>query len=232
MMICWICLVLGIISTVVFIYKREANSSHFAVLLKTSSSMLFIMTAIFAVYYNKGDMRYGLLIALGLVFSMLGDIWLDLKWIYPRDIRYYLYGGFVFFLLGHVCYTSAMGLSSGMTVTEFLPCLIAPAVVSGGTQLAAKPLKLDFTGYKFIVSLYTFFLMMTLSVATTIAFKTKGETSQIMMAVGALLFFLSDLILSNTYFGVNKSSNPYIAANHALYYAGQFMIAMSVFFYK
>lgn len=231
-MVCWICLVFGIICTCVFIYNREANSSHFALLLKTSSSMLFIMTAIFAVYYNKGDMRYGLLIALGLVFSMLGDIWLDLKWIYPKDVRYYLYGGFVFFLLGHVCYTSAMGLSNGMKVGEFLTCLIAPLAVSVGTQLAAKPMKLDFTGYKFIVSLYTFFLMMTLSVSTVLAFKSHGSTSQVMMSVGALLFFISDLILSNTYFGVNKTSKPYIAANHAFYYAGQFMIAMSVFFFK
>lgn len=231
-MICWICLVFGIISTVIFIYKRDANSSHFALLLKTSSSMLFIITAVVAVYYNKGDVRYGLLIALGLIFSMLGDIWLDLKWIYPKDIKYYLYGGFIFFLLGHVCYTSAMGLSSGMKIKEFLPCLVSPLVVSVGSQLAAKPMKLDFTGYKLIVSLYTFFLMMTLSVATTLAVKSNGAVSQIMMASGALLFFISDLILSNTYFGKDKASKPYIAANHAFYYSGQFMIAMSVFFFK
>ncbi len=231
-MICWICLILGIISTVVFIYKRDSDSSHFALLLKTSSSMMFIMTAICAVYYNKGDMRYGLLIALGLVFSMLGDIWLDLKWIYPKDIKYYLYGGFIFFLLGHVCYTSAMGLSNGMALRQFLRCLIMPALVSGGTQLAAKPLKLDFTGYKFITSLYAFFLSMTLSVSSALAVQTHGQVSQVMMAAGALLFFLSDFVLSSTYFGENKISKPYIVANHALYYAGQFMIAMSVFFFK
>ncbi|MCQ2479773.1 MAG: lysoplasmalogenase, partial [Clostridia bacterium] len=180
-MICWICLVLGIICTVVFIYKREANSSHFALLLKTSSSMMFIMTAIVAVYYNKGDMRYGLLIALGLVFSMLGDIWLDLKWIYPRDIKYYLYGGFVFFMLGHVCYTSAMGLSNGITLKELLICFIAPAIVCAGMQFAAKPLKLDFTGYKFITALYTLFLTLTLSMSILTAIKTGGARSQVMM---------------------------------------------------
>ena len=231
-MICWICLVFGIICTVVFIHKREANSSHFALILKTSSSMLFIMTAIVAVYYNKGDMRYGILIALGLVFSMLGDIWLDLKWIYPKDVKYFLYGGFIFFLLGHVCYTSAMGLSNGMTVLEFLPCLIAPAAVAGGMQLAAKPLRLDFTGYRFITTLYSFFLTMTLSVSITLAVRTHGEVSQVLMSSGAFLFFISDFILSNTYFGKNKVSKPYIASNHAFYYAGQFLIAMSVFFFK
>lgn len=231
-MICWICLVLGIICTVIFIYKREANSSHFALLLKTSSSMMFIMTAIVAVYYNKGDMRYGLLIALGLVFSMLGDIWLDLKWIYPRDIKYYLYGGFVFFMLGHVCYTSAMGLSNGITLKELLICFIAPAIVCAGMQFAAKPLKLDFTGYKFITALYTFFLTLTLSMSILTAIKTGGARSQVMMSTGATLFFLSDLVLSNTYFGTNKDTRPYIVSNHALYYLGQFMIAMSVFFFK
>ncbi|MCQ2479088.1 MAG: lysoplasmalogenase, partial [Clostridia bacterium] len=64
------------------------------------------------------------------------------------------------------------------------------------------------------------------------AIKTGGARSQVMMSTGATLFFLSDLVLSNTYFGTNKDTRPYIVSNHALYYLGQFMIAMSVFFFK
>ncbi len=231
-MFCWLFLVLGIISSCIFIYKRDANSGHIALLLKTSSSVLFIITAVVAIYYNRGDVRYGLMTVLGLVFSMLGDIWLDLKWIYPKDIRYFLYGGFAFFILGHVCYISAMSLANGFKITDILLCMVAPVVVSLGTQFAAKPLELDFTGYKFIASLYSFFLTMTVSTAVTAVRLSKGSYSQIMMLAGAVLFFISDLILSNTYFGKNKTSRSYIIANHSFYYAGQFMIAMSVFFFE
>ena len=52
--------------------------------------MMFVITAAVSMYYSKGDMRYGILILIGLAFGMLGDIWLDLKWIYKEEIRYFL----------------------------------------------------------------------------------------------------------------------------------------------
>lgn len=231
-MLCWIFLVIGIISTCVFIYKRDSNSSHLALLLKTSSSMMFIITSVCAIYYNKGDIRYGILIALGLTFCMLGDIWLDLKWIYPKDVRYFLYGGFIFFMLGHICFTSAMVLANGLPRETFLKCLIPAAIFGVGIQLFAKPLKLDLTGNRFIVSMYSAFLTMSVSTSITLAVINKGECSQLLLAVGTVLFFLSDLVLSNTYFGEGKTSKPYIVLNHILYYSGQFLIAMSVAFFK
>ena len=99
-MLCWIFLGLGIVTTCVFLYKRDSNGSRMALLLKTAASLMFITTAVVAIYYNRGDMRYGLMIVMGLVLGMLGDIWLDLKWIYPNDIKYFLYGGFIFFCSG------------------------------------------------------------------------------------------------------------------------------------
>lgn len=229
-MLCWIFLGLGIVTTCVFLYKRDSNGSRMALLLKTAASLMFITTAVVAIYYNRGDMRYGLMIVMGLVLGMLGDIWLDLKWIYPNDIKYFLYGGFIFFLLGHLCFTSAVVLINEMPIKEFLLCLIPPVLIAIGVQLCAKPLKLDFTGYKFISSLYGAFLAMTVSVSARSAIVSGGATSQVVMTVGAALFFLSDFMLSGTYFGQGKNSKPYVVLNHILYYSGQFMIAMSVFF--
>jgi len=46
--------------------------------------------------------------------------------------------------------------------------------------------------------------------------------------IGALLFLLSDLVLSGTYFGTGKRRPVDVILNHILYYAGQFLIAGSV----
>ena len=231
-MLTWIFLSLGVICTVIFLIRRDGNSSFSALMFKISASMMFVITAAVSMYYSKGDMRYGILILIGLAFGMLGDIWLDLKWIYKEEIRYFLYGGFIFFLLGHVCFITGIILVNHLTLKTVLSCLIFPIIVGVGVQFAAKPMKLDMTGYRVICSIYGSVLAMTVSTSVTAAFSGEVGPSQILMAISSCMFFSSDLILCNTYFGKNKTSKPYIVFNHLLYYAGQFAIAVSVYFIK
>ena len=47
---------------------------------------------------------------------------------------------------------------------------------------------------------------------------------------GGVLFALSDLVLSGTYFGVGKERPVDIISNNILYYGGQFLIAYSLLF--
>lgn len=229
-MLTWIFLALGIICTVLFLIKRDGNSSLSALMLKTCSSMMFVITAAVSLYYTKGDIRYGILIVIGLVFGLLGDIWLDLKWIYKEEIRYYLYGGFIFFMLGHFSFIPAVIIANHLQPAQVAQCLIMPVLVAVGVQLAAKPMKLDMTGYRAICSVYGAFVALTLSTSVTAAFANQGGFSQTLMAIGAAAFFASDLILCSTYFGKDKTGKGYVVVNHLLYYIGQFSIAVSVFF--
>ena len=50
------------------------------------------------------------------------------------------------------------------------------------------------------------------------------------MAIGSILFLLSDAVLSNTFFGRGKDKPFHLFINHFLYYAGQYLIAASVVF--
>ena len=49
---------------------------------------------------------------------------------------------------------------------------------------------------------------------------------------GAVLFTLSDLVLSGTYFGEGKDRPVDIILNYILYYSGQFLIALSLLFVR
>jgi len=51
----------------------------------------------------------------------------------------------------------------------------------------------------------------------------------ILFLIGSILFLLSDLVLSMTYFD-GKDSKIMIIINHVLYYAAQFSIAVAVLY--
>ena len=49
---------------------------------------------------------------------------------------------------------------------------------------------------------------------------------------GAVLFALSDLILSGTYFGEGRERPVDLILNYLTYYPGQYLIALSLFFLR
>ena len=86
--------VCGAVFLILFIMKCKNERSVTGVFLKNAASVFFILTAICSCYQNPDHWRYGMLIISGLVFGMLGDVYLDLKWVYPNDMKKYLIMGF------------------------------------------------------------------------------------------------------------------------------------------
>ena len=97
----WALLIVGILATAVFLVLRVQRGGIAALYAKAVASLCFIATAIAATNENRLFLDFGSWMTFGLVFGLLGDVWLDLKWIYLQDKDSYLYSGFIFFLLGH-----------------------------------------------------------------------------------------------------------------------------------
>ena len=83
----------------------------------------------------------------------------------------------------------------------------------------------------YLVVIYGFFLFsMTLSALSLSIMMGFNNVTLIMMFAGGLLFTISDLILSGTYFGKGKERPVDIITNSVTYYAAQFVIALALFF--
>ena len=84
---------------------------------------------------------------------------------------------------------------------------------------------------KFLIPSVCYALLLTLFLACTVAGGIiAGFTLPvILLVVGAALFLLSDLVLSMIYFDGNDS-RVLIVVNHVLYYAAQFLIALSIYY--
>ena len=225
----WISLVLGIAATILFLVLRVKKGGLPGLVTKAAASVLFIATACAALATNMDQYRFGLLIVMGLACGLLGDIWLDLKWVYTKDKDAYLYAGMYSFFTGHLFFITALFTSYAWTPAALAISIVAALVGAAVSLLMEKPMKMDYGKFRPVCFLYGFILMMT-TASSIVAAVATGETVWIVMSIGSVLFLLSDLVLTGTFFGKGKNTPQYVVINHALYYAAQFVIASSVLF--
>ena len=216
----YVVLSVGVVISLIFCFNRSKGYSVNNLIFKSVSSLCYLLTAVFALITNYKAYTYGSLVIMGGALGLVGDILLDLKGIYKNEEKIYLKGGFIFFLIGHIFYFCAVIYSIKM---KWYLVLIA-AVVS------VNLMKVHYGAYRRIVAVYVAFLAMTSVISIIAVFVTHFQKAYVIMAIGSVLFLLSDAVLSNTFFGRGKDKPIHLFVNHFLYYAGQYLIAASVMF--
>lgn len=233
-MLYFIALALGIVATIAFLVKRVKEGGVKAAMLKAFASTLFVATGVAAASTVIGyRISIALFIVMGLVMGLMGDIWLDLKWVYPESNDTYTFAGFGSFMIGHFFYIAGLFIH----YADFTKALyiVIPAVIAlllgGGVVILEKPMKMVYGKFKAITGVYGFVLgfMTFLSGSLALMNDFKSMTLNFMF-VGGVFFLLSDLILSGTYFGEGKRRPVDIITNHVSYYAAQFVIASAILF--
>ena len=216
--------------SLVFCIRRGKGFSVSNLILKSISSLCFILTGVVATLVNPEAIIYGLLIIFGGVLGFLGDISLDLKGIYPQDEKTYMYAGFISFLVGHIFYSGAVIFTSKMKLWIILLCILIGIILAFCNYLSARITKLEFESYKAIVIIYSVVLFTTTAFAVAAAIVSGFAKEYVVFAIGLISFTLSDAILSMTFFGKNNDTFMYYFTNHLTYYAGQYLIAASILF--
>lgn len=201
--------------------------------LKTGVSLLFVVVAVIATLSSEKFTLLNAMVILGLVFGLVGDILLDLKYVDVERTKGYSYGGFIVFGIGHILYM--IGLIStyyqkGGVLFIILPIILAIALAVL-TILMEKPLKLKYGEYKLISFLYAICLFGTCSFSLFLAIQNHFIIKSLnLFFIAALLFAASDLVLSGTFFGEGKERPIDFALNYATYYGAQFLIAFLLIF--
>lgn len=225
-------------------YLREKLRAYSvkAAIMKSVVSLLFVATAVCCAWSVTDPARprmMALLVILGLVCGLAGDIWLDLKYAYREEETRFTYAGFFSFAAGHMCYI--LGL---LACTYLLPDYCDPVpgayvwiplalgtALGFGNMLLEKPMKLRYGRYKPICILYGALLFSTVLLSGSLALYYRWQyTTLNLFFAGAALFAASDLVLSGTYFGEGKDRPVDIILNYLTYYPGQFLIAWSLLF--
>jgi len=143
---------------------------------------LTIMT--FALYLTGFELQYyALLIVLGLIFSLLGDIFLMLK--SDKFMQ-----GLVSFLIAHIFYIVAFLDSAKIDLNLYA---IIPIALIGIGYLAVL---LPKTGNLKIPVLIYALILQAMVITADMFYQTALTTSSLMVLIGAIWFMLSDSILA------------------------------------
>ena len=223
--------VLGLIGLVLFLVEKNRKYSVKELLLKASTSVLFVTVG--AIFTFATGHILGLFVTLGLAFGMLGDVWLDLKYVHREKEKEYTYAGFISFGIGHILYMTGMFLEvfQYVHILYFIIPLLAGLVLGFAPLLLQKVLKIHFGEYAVIATAYSALLFMMTCCGLSMCIATGFQNvTCIFMFAGGLLFTISDLILSGTYFGKDHEKPFDIISNGVTYYLAQYLIAWALVF--
>lgn len=175
------------------------------VVAKPLASACFVAVGVLRL--GDGD-RFGVWILSGLVFCLVGDLLL----LSPRAFA----AGLASFLVGHVAYVLACAsrlVVERWTLVPLLPLAVAAIVVMAWLWPHLGRMRLPVTAYVAVISVMVW---------GAIAAASAGAVPS-RLAVGAGLFYLSDLAVARNRFVSRSLANR--AWGLPLYYAGQLLIA-------
>ncbi|NCF73051.1 MAG: lysoplasmalogenase [Gammaproteobacteria bacterium] len=197
-------------SAFVLVEASLANMHLFGAIAKIVASCGFLSVA-----YLSGALqsRYGKVLLLGLVLSFLGDAFLI------GESRQAFLAGLAAFLLAHIAYIASFfirGVNLRWMGIAAIP-VIAIALAVSAWLAPHTPAELALP-----VKLY----IAVISGMVIAAVGTRGKGGTVLILVGAVLFFLSDLSVASL--RLVQTNFPMYVWGLPLYYAGQLCLALSV----
>lgn len=210
-----------------FTLRRARRINESALIYKTIASICFILLGFVAYWGSDGVTSF--MILPGLVMGLIGDIYLDMKFVYPESDALYTFVGFGAFILGHIFYLVFLLSQYGTLGTALIISIIVGVIAGVAIYLTPSLMDLDYGRFRIISSAYAALLVFVTVYAAFICF-AHFTTARFLFFLGILLFLVSDLILSQIYFGHEKNTPKNSILNHSTYYLGQILIAASIFF--
>lgn len=227
------------IAAIAFTVLREVKGGIYSLVSKTLASFLFFLTGtVLTSVLKSWVLGYVIAIVSGLFFSMIGDVFLDLKrW----DTKYsdvFFNSGMMSFAIAHIMYLAfacfyTVDVAGGSVL---IPCLVGLVAVPIGVAvvIVAKKLGLNL-GKHTLKSIIYICLLIYMAVMAVVNAGINGTADNRlwMHAVAICSFLAADLTLSVTYFG-NKDKIVLMRTcsivNHLIYYAAQLMMCSIIIF--
>lgn len=214
---------IGIALQGIFIAVEHKEKYIPAVILKGSAAVIFCTIGILAMGVSSNK-DFAKLVVLGLCFGALGDILLNLRFVFPQIGQKIFLAGVAAFLTGHILYLCAIvPLSQNLVPCLAVGVILAAALLTWIFKALTVKLAFKIFGVLYIGAIV---LMTAVAIGNVI---TAPGTAAWMHAVGAVLFTLSDIVLIFNTFGSEQKFSMRIT-NLTLYYMGQLLIAASLFF--
>lgn len=205
-----------------FLFNYKVLSGYRLTVFKVATSLGFIVIGIYS--YSLQDYNlYNLYILIGLFLGFLGDFALGCKHLINKTICLVL--GLCFFLFGHLFYLLAFLNEIKINIIIIISIIIVSTIVI--RHINKKNFTIKPKSLTYIYLLLSIIVLVT-GVANGLIYP---QLNSILSLVGIVFFVLSDYILCFLYFGNPTNNLKLKLTNLALYYCGQVLLALSIYFH-
>lgn len=226
--ILWLPAIVGAILQGLFIGVEHQKKYVAAVCLKGSASVCFCLIGFFAYLIGAvdgGASAFTKYVFIGLIFGAVGDILLNLRFVFDKIGQKIFLAGIAAFLTGHIIYLVAIIPASESLLISVICGVVVAAIL---LSIIFKSFELK-PAFKIFGILYIGAVVLMTSIAIGNCITGGFEKYAVLYAVGAVLFTVSDVVLIFNTFGPTSKFSLRIT-NLSLYYIGQLLIASSLFF--
>lgn len=210
----WITLLLAVTVPLLIRAEFKDNTTQ-RFIFKPLSTTALVVIILIAIFLDPGNQPFKLAILVGMLFCFGGDIALMF------ESRKAFLSGLVLFLIGHVAYAASLVFFNGF----FFGGMATTAVIVVLGVLIYAYLHSGLEGMRGPVIAYMVVISVMLHTAVLTFESSYFNTAQAwLLATGAALFYLSDVLLA-----INRFKKPFAWNRISLlfYYAGQLGIALS-----
>ena len=215
--------ILGAAIQACFIAVEHKEKYVGAVCLKGSASVVFVIIGAIA-FAAAANTQFAKPVFIGLILGAVGDILLNLRFVFEKIGQKIFLLGIAAFLAGHILYLAALvPQSENLWLCVIIGAVIAAVILAYIFKtMDVKP------AFKAFGILYIGAVVIMTAIAIGNLVSNPAATTWL-YAIGAVLFTVSDVVLIFNTFGEASRFSLRIT-NLSLYYVGQLLIACSLFF--
>lgn len=215
--------ILGMVIQACFIAVEHKEKYVGAVCLKGSASVVFVIIGAIA-FVAATNTQFAKPVFIGLILGAVGDILLNLRFVFEKNGQKIFLLGIAAFLAGHILYLVALiPQSESLWLCIIIGAIVAAAILAYIFKTMEVKAAFKIFGIFYIGAVV---IMTAIAIGNLIA---NPATTTWLYAIGAVLFTVSDIVLIFNTFGTTQKFSLRIT-NLSLYYVGQLLIACSLFF--
>lgn len=212
--------VLVAVSAAFFIFFKVRTKGGIVTATKALAAVNFVTLGFVALSKSPG--KAGFIMLFGLVLGMVGDIFLDASHVCPEE-KAFLPLGMAAFAIEHIAVFCAVTAACGFHILYFGISLAFGAVTALAVLFAVRK-NMNFGELFYPSAIYA--SLLTATMAYYILMAVLGGLA-VTLAIGAVLFFISDFIILFILFG-EKDTVKMNVFNLSTYFAAQIMYALSL----
>lgn len=215
--------IIGMAIQACFIAVEHKEKYVGAVCLKGSASVVFVIIGSIA-FAAAVNTQFAKLVFIGLILGAVGDVLLNLRFVFEKIGQKIFLLGIAAFLAGHILYLAALiPQSESLWLCVIIGAIVAAAILAYIFKTMEVKTAFKVFGIFYIGAVV---IMTAIAIGNLIA---NPATATWLYAIGAVLFTVSDVVLIFNTFGSTQKFSLRIT-NLSLYYIGQLLIACSLFF--